>query len=782
MVKNIYKTLLVALVLLLISSVSFADKDFSVTSNQATIQSQVNEPVQFQVNIDNTGDEPINLTINDLVLSDGTNSLSFDANNSELLNFNTTESSKSIVFDNGSLLNEVGIYTGNLIVEDSQNVSFTKNVSFELNIVDGRSLENPSISIPSSIAQGDIVTFSLTLQNNGSVDIDDAQILFEIPNIGVSESKNVSTVIQGGSQVTTFEVTIPESATSQTTDVNVNVGYADDSKQVSATESFFILPDESVFFQGFESGEISFMIDLDRDTDRKRLTLVNDLDETITDLVFTLERDIGDFEIRRHIEFEDSRDERLDVNNEERNDVELRSNGGSYSFRFGFDRLNEIELREHFGSNVLRVEYRIEGQSGIFSETFDMRIETEKDDFDIGFVQREYELRVERDSNEDIDLEIDNDEDFDVEDISIRIGDDFELTTDSSKKLSSSRFEFGVLNPFTLREGRDEVELTIEADDNDRIGTYEGTIILERDRNEIDEVRVKVRITDGISILSVTPQSDARPDENLRVDVVIENTKGLTEVDVRGEFRNINSRGLDVTDSETTLLPSRDQKTIRLNFDIPSDVRDGDLLLDLFVEYDDPENRDERVEFRDRYTIPVDRQSVDFQIRTAFVSPQVISCENEVDTRMTIRNIGVTKGDVDLTASVQGSPSLATTRSYSIEDNEERTFISTLDVSSLDPGRYDVLFKAEFEDDERSRIATFTVEECESDNNGGGTTDPTPIPTPNNETGTGGDNGNGGDDTSENVILDLFSNPTVILSIIAFTLLIIVIIVAALVL
>lgn len=779
MVKDIYKTLLVVLTLLLLSSASYAIKDFTISPVQTTTQSQVNEPVQFQVNIDNTGDESINLTVDNLILSDGVNSFTFNPNTSELLNFNSTDQIRSIVFDNSSLLNEVGKYTGDLTVEDSQNASFTKSVTFELDVVDERSLENPSISFPSSITQGDTVTYSVTLKNNGTLDINDAQITFQIPNIGISETQNVA-IIQGGTQVITFDVTIPQSASSQNTNVDVDVNYADNTKQVSTTDSFFILPDETVFIDGFGE-EITLSIDLDDTDDTKRLSLVNSFDTSITDIVLSLQSDIGDFEIEDHIEFEETGDDTLDVDEDDRDEEYELGPGGSYSFILEFDNLDEIELREHFGSNSLRVEYQLDGQTQTFSKSFDIRVETEKDDFDIEFVQREYEIRVERDDDESIDLDIDNNEDFDIEDVSILIGDEFELTTDGSEELSSSNFEFDVSSPFTLREGSDEVELTVEADDNDRIGTYEGTIILERNGDEIDEISVRVTITDGISILSVTPQEDAKPDENLIVDVVIENTKSLAEVEVRGEFRNINSRGLDVIDSEVVLLPSRDQKTIRLNFEIPSDVRDGDLLLDLFVEYDDPEDRDDRVQFRDEYTIPVDRQSIDFQIRTAFVSPQVISCDNEIDTRMTVRNIGVSEGDVDLTVSVQGEPNLRESRSYSIQENEERTFISSLDISNLEVGRYNVEFLAEFDGDERSRTVSFRKEVCS--NNGGGTTNPTPNPNPNNET-QGGNSGGSVDDSDSNgnIVLNALTNPTVILSIIAFSLLIIVIIVAVLVL
>ncbi|MFP4401901.1 MAG: CARDB domain-containing protein [Candidatus Nanoarchaeia archaeon] len=782
--KKYMKLLIVLALIMAMSSFSFAIKDFTLTTAQNNFEVQVDDSLQFEVDIENTGDEPINLTINQIQFVDGSNTIMFNPNQTTITNLNDSQNPVSIEFTNASMLDTLGSYSGDLIVVDSQNSSLNKTRSFTLNVVDGRSLSNPTINVPDSISQGDDVTFSVDVSNNGSVDLEDVDVSFEIPSLSINMDEVISSINIGSSQTVEFDVSIPQSATSQQTTVNVEVDYANNTKQVSASDSFFLLPEDSVFFEGFEDGTIEFDIDLEDRDDTKRLTLINEFDSAISDLVFTLERDIGDFEIERHIEFEESRDDTLDVDDEENRDREIGPNGGSYLFSLEFDRLDEIEIRNHFGSQALCVEYQIQGESGTFNECFDISIDADKDDVDVEFIDLDYEVNVERGSDEDIDIEIDNNENFDVEDMEIQVGDEFRQIRDSSKRLSTSNFEFDVSQSFRVDEGVEDIELNIRADDRDDVGTYEGTLVLLYKGEEVDEITIEVKITDGVTIESVNPRNDAVPGERLVVDVIVNNENSLQEVDLRGEMRNVNSRGQDLTDSETTLISSRDSQTMRLSFDIPDDVRSNDLLLELELEYDDPENRDERVSFTEEMAIMVDRDESGAEIRTAFVVPNRVACDvDQVDSRMTFRNSGIDEEDFDVTSQIVGVSGTSRTQSYTLLQNEERTVTRTFDISQLNSGNYNVEYSVNpQEGDEETQLVTFTIDECDDEQNGGGDS---PSPGDGNQSGGGnggdddsqdGDNGSTGDD-SQGLFSEVDTTTIILLSIAGILLILIIVVI-----
>lgn len=730
MIQTIQKLLISIVLMVFVSSISvFAVQSIEVEALDMPLEVPLNEEGVFVLNVTNTGDDVINISVPSVVSVSGSgNSYEFTPEQTLITNLAVLDS-VLVEFTSSAPLNELGTFTGTVTLQEADDSSVTSSANIEVVVFNPQSLRIVGVNVPTPIQQGSQLEVGVEIENNGSVDLSNVQITLNIASLSLSDSETLNTLQVGQGVTRTLSVNIPSSAGSQSRELEVRVEYGDSQEQVF-TQNIIISPTNRIFFDGFEDGVLRFEIDLDRRDDSQRLRLVNGFDDTISNIIFTLERDIGDFEAGRNIEFREGRRERLDVDRDDRRDFEL-SPGSSYQFSLEFLRLDEIAIDRFFRSQALRVEYTIDGVRQ--SDLFDIEIETRRDEVDVRFVDLEYDFSIERGNFERFDIEIENNERFDVDDIEIRVGRTFELRTDSSVRLSSADFDFDTTR-LSIRDGRTErVRFEFDSRSNDRVGVYEGTFVLEFNGRVIDEVPVVFRITDGVFIRSITQVADARPDETLRVDVVVENTRSLREVTIRGEMNNVNSRGTDLVDTETRILPSRDQQTIRLSFNIPQDVRANDLLLKVLLEYVDPEDSRNTIQFREERLIRVDRPQRQIEISNAFVAPNVVACRDTVSSRMTFRNTGLDDETARVQAQVVGTDVSSQTQTFNLNRNEERTFNFDIPLQDLEPGIYDVRFTVTYNSEETSRVVQFQKQVCEDD-----TTPQPPVTPPTNETDENG--------------------------------------------
>lgn len=701
-------------IILAISLMSIAvfagDIELSVSS-QTPIQVQLNQVgASFVVEIENTRNDDINITLDNVTLSDSSNSYEFTPNISEI--FNLSQSNTELVeFSSTHTFDELGVFTGNVNAQEIENISNSQDLNVEITVFDSKSLRIVDVDIQGPIIQGETITLDVIIENNGSANLSDINVIGNISSLSVSNSQSISSLEVGATQTVPVELQIPDTASSNQRELEVRVEYDSGSKVEIYTQNIIISTSQRVFFEGFSDGTIRFDVDLDRRDDTKRLRLVNGFDTTITDIVFTLERDIGDFEVERNIDFLEGRRGTLDVNRDDRRDFELAPDS-SYPFRFDLTRLDEISVDTFFSSNALRVEYSVNGVTQ--SDTFNIELRTFKDDVDVRFRDLELDILAERGRIERFDVFLDNNENFEVDDLELRIGNRFELRSDSSVRLNDGAIEFDERGIFSVLEGRERIRAEFDSRDNDRVGVYEGTFELLYDGRVIDDIPVTITITDGIFIRNVRFLNDAKPDETLRIAVDIENTRSLREITVRGVIDNADSRGLRLTESQTTTVASRDTREVRLNFNIPRDVRSSDLLLEIEVEYEDS-NRN-LAQFIEERVIRLDIEQSQVDIVNAFAAPNVISCDQSTDTRVSFRNTGLQEETVQVSAQVVGTDISSQTRQYNLLRNEQETFTYTISARDLEPGLYDVRFNVQYSGDngqgETSRTVQFRVESC----------------------------------------------------------------------
>ena len=574
---------------------------------------------------------------------------------------------------------------------------------------------------------GDNVQFSITVENTGNATINitlDSSVSLTSGGNSVTFSPSATTITnlaQGATQVITLD-SDSEFTTSGTFSGSLS-GEVSDNSSATALEGLSVTvpePTDVVFFEGFEDGDIRFEVDLDDDDDTQRLRMVNGFNQDITDIILTLVSDIDDFEVETNIEFEETGDDKLDVDEDDKDEEFELSSGSTYSFTLDLRNLDDIAIKTHSQSNALEVDYILANGSSR-TQSFDMTIIADKDDVDIEFRQTEFEITIDRGESDDFDLEIRNNEDFELENITISIGDDFELTSDSSEELSSSRIEFEETGEFTVDEGTQDFRIDINSNDNDEVGTYEGTFVLEYQGDEIDEIPVTIKITDGVFIKSITPEGPAIPDENLQIDVLIDNQDSTQSITVTGRIENVNTFGTDLVETENIVIAKNNEEIIELIFSIPDDVRSNDLLLELTVEYTDPDDDDKTVEFIEEVALSVDRPDNAIDIVSAFVSPNVISCESGVQAKVTFKNVGSQEEDVTVSANVGGTSISSERREFDLVENGQDSFTYIVPTSTLAPGQYGVEFRLEYDNGQlvETRTVNFEKFECSTSTSGG---------------------------------------------------------------
>ncbi|MCH8520042.1 MAG: hypothetical protein LAT82_04785 [Nanoarchaeota archaeon] len=774
MIQSINKLIVMMLVVCFITISAFgADIELSMSST-TPIQIQQNQVgASFVVEIENTRTSDINITLSSFNVISGSTSYQFTPNVTEITNL-AGSASRLVEFSSTQTFNQIGSYTGNIVVQESSNSSNDASLSVNIGVFDPNSLRINNVNVQGPIIQGETITIQVVIQNNGSANLSGINVTADIASLSVSNSVNVANLNVGATQTIPVQLQIPATASSNQRELEVRVEYDSGSKVEIFTQNIIVSTSQRVFFEGFSDGIIRFDVDLDRRDDTKRLRLVNGFDTTITDIVFTLERDIGDFEVSRNIDFLEGRRGTLDVNRDDRRDFELAP-GSSYPFRFDLTRLDEISVGTFFGSNALRVEYRVNGVTQ--SDRFNIEFRTFKDDVDVKFRDTELNIVAERGRIERVDLFLENNENFEVDNLELRIGNRFELRSDPSVRLNDGSIEFDTRGVFSLLEGRERIRVEFDSRDNDRVGIYEGTFELVYDGRVIEEIPVTITITDGIFVRNVEFLNDAKPDETLRVAVTIENTRSLREVTVRGIIDNADSRGLRLTDTQTTTIASRDSREVRLNFNIPRDVRASDLLLEIVVEYEDS-NRN-RAEFREERVIRLDIAQSQVEIVNAFAIPNVISCNENVEARVSFRNTGLQEETVQVSAEVLGTQISSQMRQYNLLRGDQETFTYNVPATNLENGLYDIRFNVRYNgnggEGQTSRVVQFRVENCEDNT--------TPITPPIIEPPVVEPPVEEGNDRGIRAILSDLANPvTIFLGIIAMILFFMIIVIALLLL
>ena len=698
-------------------SMGFSSADFSLTPTSFSSTIIIGESVESEIVIENTGDKDIDLDLDDFTVTTGTYSVDMKVDETAIRNLEVGEEFDISVTPD-STFDEIGTYSGSLVVEDANTSStLTRYVYYTIEVIpDPKSVKEPTVTLPDITRVGEEASITVKVENNGTEALSDVSVKVEIPQVQASQTYTISSLSVGSSDTSIAELQIPSSSAYQEADVVVTVDYGG-LETVSSTTPFVLLPENSVYFQGFQ-GESSVTLEasLDENTDDDGLRLINGYDSDISKIVFKLESDIDDFEVEDHIEFQETGEDTLDVDDDDKDDDYELGPGSSYSFDIDFKNLDEIPIQVHSATDALSVEYDvlIGGTTYSIIEYFDVNIEADKDEVDINFGQSSLTFTIERGDDEDFELELDNNEEFDVENVTFEIGEDFELKTDSSEDLSSSQFEFEEVGEFTIDEGSSDFKIEFTSDDSDQVGTYEGTFILSYNGEQVDEIPVTIRISDGVFIKSIKQLSDAMPGETLRVNVLIDNEEGTQEIEVTGVISNVNDFGTDLDDIETLVISKDSEETVQLTFQIPDDVKPNDLLLEVTIEYEDPEDEDERVQFVEEKEIEVDRLDHAIEVVTSFVSPNIVACNENMQAKVTYRNIGSNDENIAVSARVLETNLRSKSDTSELFENAQDSYTYVFSSEGLEVGGYDVQFKISYNNGEltESAISSFQVVSC----------------------------------------------------------------------
>ncbi|MCA9486341.1 MAG: hypothetical protein H6500_00935 [Candidatus Woesearchaeota archaeon] len=444
--------------------------------------------------------------------------------------------------------------------------------------------------------------------------------------------------------------------------------------------------------------------DLDeRTTDRFRFENTGNI--TLTNLKFEIVNDLEGIDTGDEI-----RESKISFDPDEFDELDP---GRSRSVEIKVNIPDDVEIDTYEGI------FRVRSDQGNFEWTF--LVEVTGGDLQIEFDQNKYDVRnglltIIGEEGEYVDdnyeFEIQNTGNIEVRDLHFEFEDDLEGES-SSDTISKAAFSF---SPSSLDLGGDDddvVEIKVSIPDDQKTGSYYGKLrVLDSTDEELDSLRVEVKVVGDVYIEKITFDDNIEPDSNLEVNVTVHNqgSKIFRDVSVSGTIYDIDSANSDVYESSSTfLLDVNDDETITLRFDIPQDASDGTHTLEIRLDYGD----DEITELED---ISIQRPSKMLKVNSYSVSPITIKCDDKVYAFMRITNFGRYDEDARITAAIRGTSISAESDLFELDldDTEQRNLV--LDISDLAPGTYTVIQKAALSDGSalQTRETDLTILNCSS--------------------------------------------------------------------
>lgn len=330
---------------------------------------------------------------------------------------------------------------------------------------------------------------------------------------------------------------------------------------------------------------------------------------------------------------------------------------------------------------------------------------------------------------------VENDADFDVNDLEFELDGDLEEEF-TSRTIDESAVSFSP-SSLDLNDGEaDDVEVTVRIPSDQPSGNYYADLrVLSSSGDELDEIALLVRVIGDVYISSIELPEEVSPGEDLLVDVTVRNQQSRTQRDVQitGTIEDIDPANSDLTESTSTfILDVREERTETLRFRIPDDATDGSHTLEITLEFGD----EEVIEIEE---VNVVRPARSINVESFSITPSIIRCDESIFTFMKVKNLGRFDEDVVISAEIKGTGIKSETGEFELNVDEISQRNLALSVSDLEPGTYTVSQRVSFAGQYHERESTLTVYECD----GGGV-----IVNPINDTpGNGTGNQTGDDDT-----------------------------------
>jgi hypothetical protein len=449
-------------------------------------------------------------------------------------------------------------------------------------------------------------------------------------------------------------------------------------------------------------------VELDRNF-RPRFILVNNGNEILTDITFKLEDLEGDDD---EIKENDVELEGTSVDNYELEELAIN---GQENLRFDFD-IGNIDVDTYRGD--LTIEARNASNAAV-EFTYKFEIKTFSDEEDVEFtnpspikVTEEPGKRV-----DGIDLEIKNNGANDVEELILDIDEAFEQESGTAT-LPISAFEFELTGRFDIPDdSEEEIELTINIPSGQAQGTYSGEVrLLNRDNDEIDSVRVEVKVVGDIFIRTIKVPESINPDETLELEITLANQGNQLFRDVRIEaiIEDVDSAQSDLDQTtDTFLLDINNDVTKTLRFNIPDDAQDGQKAIEIRVTYDG--NEQEIIEIE---SIRIDREPYFIEVKSHSVTPNVIKCDTSVFASIRVENLGKFDDEVAVVSEIIGTGIKSTSNEIDLNSNDDYSFRNVLDTTNLEAGTYEVVHTIQSKST-KSVSNTIRVQDCTTDGSTG---------------------------------------------------------------
>lgn len=450
-------------------------------------------------------------------------------------------------------------------------------------------------------------------------------------------------------------------------------------------------------------------VEIDKKTSFYNIRLVNNGNVTITDISYDMDDLNGDDD---DIDEGNVEIENRAIKNFEVDELEV---GESTDSDFKFD-LGKIDVDEYRGDLTITGN---DPSNNKISVVYRIVVNTFSDEEDIKFSNSNPITIIEEPGNtiNDLELEITNNGANTVEGLILEVEEEFSQES-GSNVLPLTAFSFSEPGRFTLDE-EDEISIDLDIDIPKELaqGTYSGDIrILNKDNEELDSIRLEIKVTGDVFIRSIELPDSIKPDEILDLEITLANQGNQVFRDVRIEavIEDIDSAQSDLDQTtDTFLLDVNQDVTKRLRFIIPEDAQDGQKAIEITVTYDN--NEQEIVEIE---SIRIDREPYFIEVQSYSVSPNVIKCDTSIFANIRVENLGQYDDEVLVVSEIVGTGIKATTNEIDLNTDDDYSFRNVLDITNLEAGTYEVVHTIRSKD-QKEVSNTIRVQDCASQGNTG---------------------------------------------------------------
>lgn len=593
-------------------------------------------------------------------------------------------------------------------------------ISVFLSLILVNAATNFSVS-PSSVSQtvdvSEYGSFLLNITNTGSADMD-----FTVSDTDLSDGSHTITltandtsidaVAADESALVNISYTVGSDAGTYTG--NVIIAESGNSSNNVTVAISVIVNGPSVKFEDYGS-TLTMDIDVDDNSETKTFVLVNDGNVTITDIEIDLDStfsgdnddiDDNDFEINGN-----DGDETYVFDDEEGSGFSMDV-GDTYNVKLKLNIPSNLDVDDYRGD--IDVSFKVGAVS--YSETFTLKVVATSENEDIFIEQnslyvKDGVLEITAEAGESVDdyeFIVVNDASYDIDNLTFKLDGNLQ-EEDSSRYIAKSLVSF---NPDSLDiADRDEenVEVLIDISDDQATGTYLADIELyDSQGRKKDTISLRLKVVGDVYVEEINYDKNVLPGDVLEVEVVVKNkgSKIYRDVDISATLFDIDIGKGDMTESSSKfILNVNEEKTVTLRFKVPEEASDGSHTMEVTVEYGDSD-------FTEVEEVIVDRPANNIVVDSYSINPRVAKCDKELFTYIKFKNLGKYDKDVKVTVEIEGTNVKKSSSTYELTVDEIDQSSNILDITSLEPGNYNVVQKINYDGLFIKKESAFTVLEC----------------------------------------------------------------------